>query len=391
MATKDQPTILLCDAAFSAVPMLLALKRMGFRVAVCGARATDPGHGLADLSLIFDYGDKEALLRSVMNEGIKFLVPGCTDVSYLSCAWVAGQLHLPGYDSLESTNIVHRKDRFRELCRTNGFPTPRSTLSPSEASTLKYPILVKPSDSFSGKGIVKIETPAALANGIGFAELQSSTHSVVFEEFVDGQLYSHSAFLRDGRIAADFFVAEYCTVHPYQVNSSHVCTDLEDNVVGDLRQWLEAFASVLDLANGLVHTQFISNGKGFFLVEVARRCPGDLYAALITKATGIDYAGMYAGAFCGLKPTAAPGTQHTRNISRHTVSVDRDCIFLSSDIEVPNAKTSFVPLKRTGEPLRAAPFDRAGIYFIEHRSPAEMKECTPKLKTLVTVETPDHD
>lgn len=391
MTDSRTPTALLCDAAFSAVPILLALKRMGYRVAVCGSRPADPGHALADLSLVLDYGDRELLLRSVIGEGIDFLVPGCTDVSYLSCAWVADQLHLPGYGTLESTHIIHRKDRFRELCRAHGFPTPRSTQSQSEASGLRFPILVKPSDSFSGKGIVKIDSPVRLSDGIDRAKSQSGTQSVVFEEFVDGQLYSHSAFLQNGRVAADFFVTEYCTVHPYQVNSSHLGTDLGGDIVQDLRRWVEAFASVLNLPDGLVHTQFISDGGDFYLIEVTRRCPGDLYANLVEKSTDFDYPGMYAAGFCGQRRKVTGDIRQIRYFSRHTVSVDSDCIFMSSSIDVPNAKASFVPLKKSAELLRAAPFDRAGIYFIEHRLPADMKACTPKLRDCVTVETPRHD
>src|SRR5690349_17331663 len=110
---KSTKTVLLCDAAFSAIPILLALKRMGYRVAVCGGRPNDPGHRLADISFVIDYSDKELLLGVVTDEAIDFLVPGCTDVSYFSCAWVAERLGLPGYDTSEVTNTVHRKDAFR--------------------------------------------------------------------------------------------------------------------------------------------------------------------------------------------------------------------------------------------------------------------------------------
>ena len=391
MTSNGKPTALLCDAAFSAVPILLALKRMGYRVAVCGSRPADPGHALADLSIVMDYGDKESLLRSVTSERIDVLVPGCTDVSYLSCAWVADQLHLPGYGTMESTHTIHRKDRFRELCGVHGFPTPPSARSLSEALGLRFPILVKPSDSFSGKGIVKIEAPAGLSDGINRAIAQSGTRTLVFEEFVEGQLYSHSAFLQNGRVATDFLVSEYCTVYPYQVNSSHLGTDLDIDIVRGLRQWVEAFASALELPDGLVHTQFISNGRDFYLIEVTRRCPGDLYAILVEKSTGFDYPGLYAASFCGERPKVEKDIRQSRFFSRHTVSVDSDCIFLSSSIDVPNASASFVPLKKSAELLRAAPLDRAGIYFIEHRLAADMKAYTPKLKHCVTVETPRHD
>jgi biotin carboxylase len=390
MNEQAQPTVLLCDAAFSAVPILLALKRRGFRVVVCGSRPADPGHALADQSLMLDYSDREALLDAVQTANVEFLVPGCTDVSYLSCAWVAAQLGLPGYDALATVNTINRKDAFRAVCRAHRFPTPRSTASQSEASALRFPMMIKPSDSFSGKGIVKIHDATEFESGLALARAQSASQSVVFEEFVEGSLHSHSAFLRGGKIASDFFVDEYCTVHPYQVNSSNVSMDLDGEVVDGLRKWLGAFADALKLGDGLVHTQFIVAAGKFYLIEVTRRCPGDLYALLIERSTGIDYASLFAASFCGI-PIADDKTSCARRyVSRHTVSVDRDCIYFASRIALHHQRVSFAPLKKTGERLRAAPLDRAGIYFIDHRSAAEMTALTPRLRSYVTVETLEH-
>jgi carbamoylphosphate synthase large subunit len=380
-------TVLLCDAAFSAVPILLALKKRGLRTAVCGSRPNDPGHALADFSLVLNYADKELLLRTVAKQRIDFLVPGCTDVSYLSCAWVAHELGLNGFDIPESTRTIHRKDAFREFCRAHGFPTPRSTSLASEVASLRFPVLIKPSDAFSGRGIVKVERLEDVQRGIDQAKSQSNTRTVVFEEFVEGDLYSHSAFLRNGVVMSDFFVNEYCTVHPYQVNSSHVCIDLSDRIVRALRDWLQQFAARLALVDGLVHTQFISDGDSFHVIEVMRRCPGDLYALLVQKSMVVNYPEMYAATFCGFEAEVSKDASIQRYFSRHTVSVDHDCIFFSSRLSLPAVQASFVPLKRTAEVLRAAPMDRAGIYFIEHQSAGVMREVTPKLMEYVSVET----
>ena len=380
--------MLLCDAAFSAVPILIELRRRGYLVAVCGSRPTDPGHGLADVSIVIDYGDCEELLRVVRNHGVQFLVPGCTDVSYLSCSWVASQLGLPGYDGLEATLSLHKKDRFRALCQRYGFATPRSVDTPSAASKLRFPILVKPSDAFSGRGIIRVDHPTDLPNAIERSKGATGSEQLVFEEYVHGNLHSHSAFLRAGRIAIDFFVDEYCTVHPYQVNSSHVSVHLDNSVVNGIRRWLEAMAEALNLADGLVHTQFISNGSEFFLIETMRRCPGDLYALLVAKSTGAPYPWLYASSFCGVSSVES-NVSAPRFFSRHTVSVTESCTFFATRLDLPEVNAAFVPLKKPGETLGAVPMDRAGIYFIEHVAARSMTEITPHLRQHVVVETLD--
>ena len=53
--------------------------------------------------------------------------------------------------------------------------------------------------------------------------------------------------------------------------------------------------------DGLIHTQFISDNNTFSLIEVTRRCPGDLYSKLIQMSTGINYSELYSMPFMGLE------------------------------------------------------------------------------------------
>ena len=380
-------SVLLCDAAFSAIPILLALKRKGLRVAVCGGRTQDPGHALADRSFVIDYGDRERMLQLVKHEKFEFVVPGCTDVSYVSCAWLARELCLPGYNSIDVTRTLHRKDAFRSFCIEQKFPIPRAIDSIAQLSELRFPILIKPADAYSGRGISKVERESDVHDAVARARLESRADAFVFEEFVEGDLFSHSAFIRDGKVVADFFVREFCTVYPYQVNSSYVCTDLADKVTDGMRKWLERCADVLKLSDGLVHTQFISDGEAFYLIEVMRRCPGDLYSLLVSKSTSQDYSWMYAGGFCAEAADSATLVERaSRHFARHTVSVREECVYVSTKLALPEAASSFVPLKKVGEVLRPAPLDRAGIYFCEFDSAEEMKDITPHLRDRVCLE-----
>jgi hypothetical protein len=206
------------------------------------------------------------------------------------------------------------------------------------------------------------------------------------EEFATGQLYSHSAFLKNGKITIDFFVNEYCTVNSYQVNSSYVSTKMAGQVQKKMRSWLESFAKELNLVDGLLHTQFISDGTSVHLVESCRRCPGDLYSLLIQKSTGVDYPGLYVSSFIQA-PYQKAVRGKSKNYSRHTLSIGRDVIFLSAGMAISNPNVSYIPIKRSGELLRAAPMDRAGIFFIEHPNPREMQKLTKDLYKVAKLET----
>ncbi len=379
--------ILLCDANFCILPILKAIKKRNYFLSVVGSLLNDPGHALADRSVDINYSDIELLHRHIANNAYAGIIPGCNDRSYISLAYVAQKMDFPGFDSYETVLTIHHKDKFRKFAEEMKYPIPKAVVDIDQIGKLNFPVLVKPVDSFSGKGMNKANTIEELELYWREAEKFSQTGSVVAEEFVEGNLYSHSVFIKNKKIVVDFFVNEYCTVYPYQVNSSSVSTLLNQKIQDGIRDWTERFAEDLDLCDGLVHTQFLSDNENFYLIEIARRCPGDLYSQLIQKSTGIDYAELYAMPFCGLELPDSIEKKETKFISRHTVSVEEDCIFISSGIDINGTFVQNVQLKYSGEQMKAAPFDKSGIYFIEHISAQEMEELTEKLKDFVVLET----
>jgi len=343
--------ILLCDANFCVLPIVETLKNKNYHLSVIGSLLSDPAHTIADKSVAINYADTDLLSEHILQSDYDGIVPGCNDRSYLSLAEVAEKANYPGFDNLETVLTIHHKDKFRAYAELHNYPVSKAISDMRNAYTLNFPIIIKPVDSFSGKGINKVENIEEVELFWKEAESYSVSGSVVAEEFVEGKLYSHSAFIKNKKIVVDFFVSEYCTVYPYQVNSSNISTQLNENIQKDLREWTEQFAQDLDLCDGLIHTQFISDNDTFSLIEIARRCPGDLYSQLIQKSTGINYAELYSMPFCGLELPDSVEKQ-TKYISRHTVSVDKKCIFISSSINIDSLCIQNVQLKYSGEDMK---------------------------------------
>jgi len=366
--------VLLCDAAFSAAPLLRSLKANGFYVGVCGSREDDVCHHLADKSYFFDYSDFKELKKIFLNESYDYLVPGCTDASYMSASKVANDLNLPGYEKFQATNIIHDKLKFRDLLRKIDISCPKYTENIKDINNLKFPILAKPINLYSGLGIQKIDSIANLKDYILNTNLK-----YVFEEFVEGDLYSHSAFIKNGQIKIDFFVKEFCTVFPYQVNSSHIAHDLTPILVDEIRLSILKVLKCLNINEGVMHTQFIMKNNRFWIIESCRRCPGDLYSELIHSATDIEYSNLFISAYCELDPFQRPFFKNDNNVARHTLSSSVDCIFQSSSVNQDAKKIKVISLKKVGDRLRAAPNDRAQIFFIEFDNRSLMEKNTKEL------------
>lgn len=380
---------LLCDANFCVLPIVQSIMSKNHILSVVGSLFTDPAHQIADKSVPINYADVDLLYKHIVENKYDFIIPGCNDRSYLSLAQIAEKLNYPGFDKYETVLTIHYKDKFRAFGETKNYPIPKAVNNISKANTLNFPIIIKPVDSFSGKGTNKVETLQDVEKYWNKAKSFSKTGAVVAEEFVEGKLYSHSAFIKNKKIVVDFFVNEYCTVYPYQVNSSNVASELNQKIQDGLRNWTEQFAQDLNLVDGLVHTQFISDNETFSLIEIARRCPGDLYSELIQKSTGVNYSELYSMPFIGEELPNSIDKKENKFISRHTVSIEEECVFISSGVNLESKNIQNVQLKYSGQIMKSAPFDKSGIYFIEHKSAKEMEYKTEKLKDYIVIETLD--
>lgn len=147
------------------------------------------------------------------------------------------------------------------------------------------------------------------------------------------------------------------------MDTSYVVYDLPLECTRVLKESLEKLCSSLKLRDGLLHTQFILSGTQPMIVEVSRRCPGDLYPLLVEYSTGFDFAAKYASYFVGARQVSrVSGRWH---ILRHTVTADEDAPFEGLMFAKALPVHAFYPITAMGEQLRSRQGNRAGLLFCE--------------------------
>lgn len=371
--------VLLVGSSFAAVPILKILKSKGLKVHVCGSRLNEPCVKLADVHYDCDYTNHNALADIVQREQFIAAVPDCNDKAYEACAYLAELFGFKGYDSLCTTEIIINKAKFRNLLSDLGIPSPRYSSIPQECMDinleLSYPILIKPTNSFSGRGIVKVKNPEEAAVVIKACKKTSQDSSFLAEEFVDGQLFSHSTFIRNGKLVKNNYVEEYCTVYPYQVNLSNLAINIPLEIRKKIECDVGRIASKLKLVDGIFHTQFIMNNNyEYFFIESTRRCPGDLYYKLIEISSSYNYINNFLEPF--LPELVRYKKQEEfleRPILRYTVSSTKSLVFEKIIFDFKSYRFDFVPLKSSGEYVENAPNGRFGIVFLDLENWDELK------------------
>jgi hypothetical protein len=361
--------ILLLDTAFAAAPIYSSLIACGHDVWVAGNRSGDLLARKAGANWIEqDYGQTVAIQHHVARLGIDRVVPGCTDVSIETCLRLNAGPHLG--DSPEVNTTLSNKQLFRKLCAQLDLPAPRVL----EAAAFPLPgqFICKPVDAFSGRGMTVFDGSdlPALHQALSTARAASPTSSAIIETFVAGDLHSCTAFVENHKLTDAFFVKEGASVNPFAVDTSYVVHDMPLECIRLLCESLEKLCASLKLRDGLLHTQFILSGTKPMIIEIMRRCPGDLYSLLIEYSTGFRYAAKYASYFLGEKLDARPKAR--RHILRHTVTADEDVPFGGLTFGDSPRVCGFFPITAMGGQLRARQGNRAGILFCEHSSYADL-------------------
>lgn len=366
------PKVLLVDTNVSSYPIYKYLIENNYDVYVVGSNPKDFLAKYSKNYIHLDYSDTNKL-DSLINE-LKFdyVIPGCNDVSYNSCVEINYNNRFPGIESKSNNKTLNNKQSYRCFTAKNKIPAPKIYTVDNIKST-HFPIIIKPTDAFSGRGvnILYKKDIKNLSSAISEAKKNSKEGHYVIESFISGQLYSHSAFISNKNIVADIIVEEHCTANPFAVDTSRVIQNFPKILLDKIRKFTKKTAILLNLKNGLLHTQFICKNKSIWLIETTRRCPGDLYSRLIEMSTGLNYAENYTRPFLGLKYKFKNNLKSKSFILRHTITEKEGGHYWTLRFPEAVKVQEFISLSLSGDIMKPAPASRIGIVFISCDTPKE--------------------
>lgn len=376
--------ILIVGGSHSEIPLVRAAKALGFYVITTGNQPQGLAHREADEYQAADYADREAVCRLAEKLDIDHICFGAHDLSMISTVYTAQKLGLGSFDTLETTLLLHHKDRFKRFAASHRLATPAAKDFSSEEKALEYasarplPFVVKPVDLGGGKGIRIVRRHEEAGEAIREAFRFSKTGNIVIEAYFEGSLHSFSTFIVDRKIVFSHADDEYpCRDNPYGVcTSTAPATDFEA-VEKKLREETERVAQLLGLEDGLLHLQYLQNGEDIAVVEFTRRMPGDMYNVPVERLTGFPYAENVVRSCCGM-PIRVPSVRpKEKYVSRHCiVSRDRGKRFET------DAKLETYIFDRCiwGD---AQNMDKQGILFLEYGTFGEMRRMTSAIDTLI--------
>lgn len=326
------PSILVVGGSHSDLPLIESSLLHGLTVHTTGNRPDHPGHRIGHGYVPGDYARPPEIVEVARQLRVDFVVPGANDFAMLSAATVAEALKLPGFDPVETTQMLHLKDRFKAFAAALDMPACRHVILrrgdarpfAEQLAGLRFPIMVKPVDLTGGKGISRVDDLGGVAAAVAEARRLSARDELVAEEWFDGSLHSYSTVIAGGEVVFEYTDTELCLFQPQLVSTSLSTCPVHPEALQAVRQATRKMVRALRLVDGVLHAQFLARDGEARVLEYTRRMSGDLYSRVVQMVRGCRHADVFIRAAMGLpvQPALAVTRPTQPFVSRHCVTAE---------------------------------------------------------------------
>ncbi len=252
--------------------------------------------------------DVEAVKEVALKEQVDFVITCCADQVLLIVAQVSEMLGLPCYISYKTAQDVSDKKYMKRIFWENNIPTSRyiefSELDMEKVRGLKFPLVVKPTDAYSSRGVRKANDEVALQTYFDEAKQISRAGTVIIEEFCEGEEISVDVYVEDG------------TAHILCISNSEKIKDddrfvifrgrypanVTPFIVEQVKKVAQQIADAFGITDAPMLIQMINSGDSVSVLEFCARTGGNMKYLLIKRSCGFDVIKAVIDLTLGLKP-----------------------------------------------------------------------------------------
>ena len=304
------------------IELIKQLKNRGIDTVLVDGNTNAIARPYADTFYQIPIFDVEEVKKIAVEEKVDFLITVCADQVLLIVAQVSEMLGLPCYIDYETGMNVSDKVRMKRIFKEFGVPTSNyvemKKFSASLIKDLKYPLVVKPVDAYSSKGVRKVENIEELEKFYHEAEKISRSGNVIVEEFCPGTEISVDAFVVNGK-AHILCVSNSEKVQDedrFVIFRGRYPVDAKQSVIKEIEEIAQKITDAFGLVNAPLLIQMINDGEHVSVLEFCARTGGNLKYLLIKYSCGVDVISAAIDLALGIEPDI------TQKIPEHNIVVN---------------------------------------------------------------------
>ncbi|MFI7128838.1 ATP-grasp domain-containing protein [Nonomuraea sp. NPDC050153] len=281
-----------------------AARRMGLTTICVDMRPDAPGVGEADEFLHISTRDVPAIAAALRGRaGLAGLLAPGTDINLPSLVELARMLGLPCGLTEETLRASTDKLYFRQVCERLGLPGPRYATDPALRPPL--PVIVKPVDSGSSRGITICREPGEVPAAMAHAADVSPSGRVIIEELLTGEDLCAEGMLQDGRVAL-LGLSRRVTAPPEVVAVGHDMAPGDGVLEKEVTRQLELVCGDLGYSDGPLNVDLFVNDGEVTLVEMGARIGGNGLGEALGLMHGVDTVEAAVRLAVGERPDLTP-------------------------------------------------------------------------------------
>lgn len=309
--------LLILGGASQHCKVVEAAKRLGVETYVTDFLPSAPAKDMADHAYQINVTETERLAELCRAEGIDGVLSGWLDFCQVPYQRLCEATGLPCYGTREQFDVLTNKLKFKNLCLEYGVGTIPFVSGSAEdilefASSVGYPLQIKPVDSRGSRGQSVCNRPSELGSAIRWALNNSESNRVIAEKRLIGyEDISVTYYFQNGypiieRLSSRILGNEKDGLDGLAVGSISPaqCSNLYINSIHPrVLRMLEA----IGVREGPVFLQGFKVGNDVLFYDPGRRFPGGDYERSFKSIWGVDLAEeMVKFALTGLSERISP-------------------------------------------------------------------------------------
>lgn len=279
---------------------VMQAKQMGIYTIVTDYFPNSPAKAIADKAYDVSTVDIDAVEKIARDENVDGIFVAWSDNNHYIAEELCRRLELPFYATQEQLLTFTNKRLFKEACKKFDVSVvPQFTLTAElkkeDVKSLEFPVIIKPCDSYSGKGITICHAEDELKGAVAEALSKSKTKQFLTEKYMDDEHYDTICLyytIQDGIPAlsamTDRYMQEFeggkrlntAIFYPSQYLPRFLSSSMNEKIKNMLKG--------LGVQNGTLFLEGCVNADNFYLWEAGFRLCGAQQNIFPAYFNGVD-------------------------------------------------------------------------------------------------------
>lgn len=285
------------------------LKNRGYYTILVDHLESPPAKEYADYHIQESTLEQDKVLELAKRQKAILVISACVDQAHVTACYVGEKLGLPIPYSYQTALKISDKTTMKESMNEAKIPTSNYVIIKEgeiiDLGNLRFPLVVKPSDSNGSKGVRKAEDKESLDKYLAAALKISRNKKAVVEEFMSGVEIGVDCFIAEG-VAHILMLRK--RIVPKLADGSVISSigsitpvDISKEAKRNIQNIANRIAKTFKLNNSALLLQVIVDGDDVKVVEFAPRIGGGLNFATVQQATGFDIIDAAVSSYLGVK------------------------------------------------------------------------------------------